>query len=202
MTAGLAIALVGAFLVVTFAGPRLARPDGPPAPKRAAEPIVRPAWWNVADVLFAVAWVVLAAGAALQATGVLAAPGAVALRLAAALGLAVLGMAIVRWAQTTMGRMWRPDIPPVPGGHLITGGPFARVRNPNYVGMLCAALGVVVLAPSAATVAGWGLLLLSLMLVARAEEQVLRVRYGAPYVAYAARVGRFLPGVGRLRAGS
>lgn len=202
MIAGLAIALVGAFLVVTFAGPRVARADGPPPPTRAAEPIARPAWWNAADVLFAVAWVVLVAGAALQAAGVLAAPGAVGARVGAALALGVLGTAIVRWAQATMGRMWRPDIPPVPGGRLVTDGPFARVRNPNYVGMLCAALGAVVLAPSAVTAAGWGLLLLSLMLIARAEEQVLRVRYGAAYGAYAARAGRFLPRVGRLRAGS
>ena len=41
-------------------------------------------------------------------------------------------------------------------------------------------------------------LLVSLLLTARAEEFVLREYFGLAYEAYAARTGRFIPGVGRL----
>jgi len=64
--------------------------------------------------------------------------------------------------------------------------------------MLGAGGGLVVLALNAITVLGWLVLLVSLLLTARAEEFVLREHFGLAYEAYAARTGRFIPGVGRL----
>ena len=47
--------------------------------------------------------------------------------------------------------------------------------------------------------AGWVVLLASLLLTARAEEPLLLDRYGTRYRDYAESVGRFVPGIGRLR---
>ncbi len=160
----------------------------------------RPTSWWIADALFVAAFAMLLAGAALQGSGALDAvvdhefPADV-------MGVLVLtGAAILLvWAQETMGRSWRPAIPPTDDGTLVTGGPFRVVRNPTYVAMLAAGLGAVMLAPNMLTIAGWLVLLPSLMLTARAEEPLLRARFGAAYDAYARHVGRFTPGVGRLR---
>lgn len=188
----LALGIEAAFLLVAFGHPVL-RHWGRARPTRADDTTPRSASWHVADTLFVLGWVVLAAGALL-------APDAGLEGLRAALGVALVlaAVALIVWSQRTMGLAWRPDIPPVPDGTLATTGPFAAVRNPNYVAMLGAALGVVVVAWSLVAAAGWVVLLLSLALTARAEEPPLRARYGAAYDDYAARVGRFVPGIGRL----
>ena len=99
-----------------------------------------------------------------------------------------------------MGAAWRPDMPPAETARLVTGGPFRVVRNPNYIAMLAAGLSAVLLAANLVSAVGWAALLMSLMLTARVEEPLLAERYGAPYRAYAARVGRFIPGIGHLAA--
>lgn len=160
----------------------------------------RPRSWWLADLLFLCGFATLLAGAALEGLGVVdpvvdhgtAQPALGVLTLVAATALA-------EWAQMTMGPAWRPDIPPIEDGELVTGGPFQVVRNPNYVAMLAAGLGAWLLAPDLVTSAGWVVLLTSLMLTARVEEPTLLARYGDRYREYAARVGRFVPAVGRLR---
>jgi len=103
------------------------------------------------------------------------------------------------WAQNTMGAAWRPDIAPADDCQVVTDGPFRVVRNPTYVAMLAAAAGAALLAPTVVGIVGWLALLTSLVLTTRAEEPPLRRAYGTDYEQYAARVGRFLPLIGRLR---
>jgi protein-S-isoprenylcysteine O-methyltransferase Ste14 len=85
---------------------------------------------------------------------------------------------------------------------LITDGPFAVVRNPIYSAMLPAVLGLVLLTGNAGGIAGFALLVVALELQTRLVEEpyLLRV-HGQAYASYAARVGRFLPGAGRLARG-
>lgn len=156
----------------------------------------RPRRWWIADALFVGAFTALLVGTALQGSGVLF-PAIETYPIAGVLVLSA-ATALLMWAQETMGRSWRPAIPPADDACLVTGGPFRVVRNPNYVAMLGASLGAVALAPNAVTVAGSLALHVSLMLTARAEEPLLRARYGAAYEAYGARVGRFAPGIGLL----
>lgn len=75
---------------------------------------------------------------------------------------------------------------------LVDTGPYARVRNPLYLGnlLLFAGLGVL-LWP-------WALLLVPALaveyhLIVRWEEANLRARLGEPYLAYLARVPRWAP---------
>lgn len=77
-------------------------------------------------------------------------------------------------------------------GPLVTSGPYAWVRNPLYVGnlLIWAGLGVVTWPIATVSVP---LLFAYYMVIVRWEEQNLAARLGAPYVAYRARVPRWLP---------
>ncbi|HEX8795856.1 MAG TPA: methyltransferase [Polyangiaceae bacterium] len=74
----------------------------------------------------------------------------------------------------------------------------ALVRNPIYAGIGLAAAGLALLTPSPWTLLGAAQAVFVLALQARFEEEHLSRTHGAEYLAYARRVGRFLPGVGRL----
>ncbi|WP_244514539.1 methyltransferase family protein [Afifella marina] len=104
----------------------------------------------------------------------------------AALGIDLWGYRTFRPHQTTL----RPDRA---ASALVTAGPFRYSRNPFYVGnvMLVVGLGL--------AFANWWLVLLGpvalvLMdrLAARPEEKHLEDAFGAEYLAYKARVGRWL----------
>jgi protein-S-isoprenylcysteine O-methyltransferase Ste14 len=99
-------------------------------------------------------------------------------------------------AQAQMGKSWRFGI--ASGTSLVTTGLYRWVRNPIYAGVQLTLLGVVMVSPSL-----WGVAMVAGVSVlfgmqARAEERHLRELHGAEYVAWASRVGRFVPGVGKL----
>jgi protein-S-isoprenylcysteine O-methyltransferase Ste14 len=120
---------------------------------------------------------------------------------AAGIALAIAGIAATFYAQVAMGASWRIGVDPGERTALVTSGPFALVRNPIFAAMLPTALGLTLLVPSWIAIAGFVGLVVALELQVRVvEEPYLRQAHGEGYVAYAARVGRFLPGVGRLRA--
>jgi protein-S-isoprenylcysteine O-methyltransferase Ste14 len=113
--------------------------------------------------------------------------------------LAVLGIAATFYAQVAMGPSWRIGVDESERTELVTSGPFALVRNPIFSAMLPTALGLVLIVPSVVAIAGLVGLALALELQVRVVEEpyLLRVQ-GQRYAEYAARVGRFVPGVGRL----
>jgi protein-S-isoprenylcysteine O-methyltransferase Ste14 len=116
--------------------------------------------------------------------------------------LYALGLVGVLIAQGTMGGSWRVGVDPSEQTALVTEGPFAIVRNPIYTAMITTMLGLTLLVPSALAFASFALLLASLELQTRVvEEPYLARAHGDDYVRYAARVGRFLPGIGRLTRG-
>jgi protein-S-isoprenylcysteine O-methyltransferase Ste14 len=111
-----------------------------------------------------------------------------------------LGLVAVVVAQAAMGRSWRVGVDPAERTALVTEGPFGLVRNPIYTAMLISATGLALVVPSVVSFAALALLLLSLELQTRVvEEPYLLTTHPQHYGAYAGRVGRFLPGVGRLR---
>lgn len=98
-----------------------------------------------------------------------------------------------------MGSSWRDDVDPPERTALVVHGPFAIVRNPIYTAALAWALGLALLVPNPFALAGPVLLWLGLELqVRRVEEPYTRRIHGPAYQQYAARVGRFLPGIGGL----
>lgn len=103
-------------------------------------------------------------------------------------------------AQSAMGSSWRIGVDPAQRTTLVIDGPFALVRNPIFATMLPTALGLALMTPNAVALLGVGALLGALELQTRAvEEPYLLSAHGAEYARYAARVGRFVPGIGRLR---
>jgi protein-S-isoprenylcysteine O-methyltransferase Ste14 len=116
------------------------------------------------------------------------------------LALAVGGTIATLLAQVAMGDSWRIGVDPAERTELVTSGAFALVRNPIFAAMLPTALGLALMVPSAIAIAGLVALLVSLELQVRVvEEPHLLAVHEDGYRAYAARVGRFVPGVGRLR---
>ena len=114
--------------------------------------------------------------------------------------LAIGGIAATLYAQIAMGSSWRIGVDPQERTHLVTSGPFAIVRNPIFAAMLPTSLGLTLLVPSVVALTGFAALVVALELQTRAVEEPYLLRtHGEDYAAYAARVGRFLPGVGRLR---
>lgn len=113
--------------------------------------------------------------------------------------LAFVGIGLVLVAQLQMGRSWRIGVNDSERTELITTGVFALVRNPIFSAMLLVSLGLALAAPTALALALPPVLWLALELqVRRVEEPYLLRTHGAPYLDWACRTGRFLPGVGRL----
>lgn len=195
----LALVLLSVFVIVVFPLRALRRRSLFDDAGRIDRSRRRPSSWKLADALFLVGFPAVFIGLALQGTGTLGGLWAAAgtLEILAVL-LTVAAVAVAIWAQETMGAAWRTDIAPAEGAQLVTGGPFGVVRNPNYVAMATAILAVLLIAADVINVAGALVVLCSLALTARAEEPELVVTYGQPYREYAARVGRFVPLVGRL----
>jgi protein-S-isoprenylcysteine O-methyltransferase Ste14 len=114
--------------------------------------------------------------------------------------LAVGGIAATFYAQVAMGTSWRIGVDSSERTALVTTGPFALVRNPIFAAMLPTALGLTMLVPNWLALTGLIGLAVALELQVRVVEEPYLLRaHGENYAGYAARVGRFVPGVGRLR---
>lgn len=119
--------------------------------------------------------------------------------IAPGLTVAVFGALLTFVAQSGMGSSWRIGVRASDRTALVTTGLFAVVRNPIFTGMLAFAAGLVGLWPNALSVAAAVALLVAVELQVRfVEEPFLRRLHGEAWVAWARRVGRFLPRVGRL----
>jgi protein-S-isoprenylcysteine O-methyltransferase Ste14 len=115
------------------------------------------------------------------------------------LALSVAGLGALLWSQSSMGDSLRIGVDPTERTALVTAGPFRWVRNPIYSAMLVYVAGVALLVPNAASFAAFALLAVGLELHVRlVEEPYLAATHGSSYARYAARVGRFVPGVGKF----
>src|SRR5215204_2194552 len=113
--------------------------------------------------------------------------------LAASGGLAVFA------AQLGMGESWRIGVSDQERTDLVTSGWFSICRNPIYSAMVLGWTGFALMVPTWLGFAAAVVIALGLELQVRAvEEPYLLQAHGHTYREYAARVGRFLPGVGRL----
>jgi protein-S-isoprenylcysteine O-methyltransferase Ste14 len=156
---------------------------------------------RIGGLLFAMAVVLCIAGPVLQQAGTLSSVEALDGEGANILGvvLASLGIVTTVVAQFAMGDAWRIGVNPCERTELVTHGPFSLVRNPIFAAMIPSFVGIALLAPNAVTITGAILLIAALELQTRLiEEPYLSTVHGEQYATYAAQVGRFLPGVGRL----
>lgn len=113
--------------------------------------------------------------------------------------LAVVGIAATVAAQFAMGNSWRVGVDKDETTDLVMGGPFDWVRNPTFTAMITTALGLAAMVPNVLSIGGFVGLVVGLELHVRLiEEPYLTDVHGDVYRRYASRVGRFVPGVGRL----
>jgi protein-S-isoprenylcysteine O-methyltransferase Ste14 len=155
-------------------------------------------WWG--GVLFVAAMVAGLAGPLLAVTGTVPTDPSPALQVVG-LAVALAGFAATLAAQTGMGASWRIGVDPAERTELVTTGVFAHVRNPIFTAMAAAQVGVVLMVPTWVSVAALVALVAAVQLQVRSvEEPYLLAVHGAEYADYAARTGRFLPGIGRLAA--
>ncbi|OGN80953.1 MAG: hypothetical protein A2X23_10855 [Chloroflexi bacterium GWC2_73_18] len=113
------------------------------------------------------------------------------------------GLALVMWGRIALGAMFNVSSgfgARLYAGHrLVSGGPFAIVRHPVYLGYLLAAVGGLLLYRT------WTLVLLvaispALVLRARREEEALAGEFGEAWEAYRRRVPAWLPRLPQLPA--
>jgi protein-S-isoprenylcysteine O-methyltransferase Ste14 len=112
--------------------------------------------------------------------------------------LMIAGLALLVAAQLQLGASWRIGIDESARPGLVTSGVYALSRNPIFLALLIIIAGYLLLIPtflSAALLAGG---YIGTRLQIAAEEAYLVRTYGDEYRAYARRVGRLVPGVGRL----
>jgi protein-S-isoprenylcysteine O-methyltransferase Ste14 len=155
-------------------------------------------WW--AGVLFAIALLVGVAAPIADLAGLPPLVESSALT-AAGWVIALVGIGATLAAQLSMGDSWRIGVDDHERTELVTSGAFTLARNPIFTAMMITAVGLAAMVPNVIAVGGVIALIVALELQVRGvEEPYLRRVHGAAYDRYAAQVGRFLPGVGRLRA--
>ena len=107
-------------------------------------------------------------------------------------------MALMLISQLQMGSSWRIGIEKQARPGLVTSGFYQFCRNPIYTWAFLWMIGMVMAAPYGITVALAVGVVLGTAGQVRREEAYLLEMYGDEYRDYAARVGRFVPGLGRL----
>jgi protein-S-isoprenylcysteine O-methyltransferase Ste14 len=108
-----------------------------------------------------------------------------------ALGLA--SLALWTWTQAALGKEWSPQLQLREEHHLVTTGPYSRVRHPLYTAMLGWGTAL------ALVTANWVFVLLAVAMIAGLaarvprEEQMMIEEFGDQYREYMKRTGRFFP---------
>ncbi|GAA4289098.1 isoprenylcysteine carboxylmethyltransferase family protein [Georgenia daeguensis] len=201
MAAGLALGLYGAGLVIMFGFRSWAhrRRTGSSGFRGLSGPSGSCEWWG--GVLFAAALALGALSPVLALSGVVGVyawtPGWLSWVGLLAVIAAIAGVLI---AQSGMGASWRIGVDADERTDLVTTGPFAKVRNPIFSAMITALLGMTLMVPSVLTVAALLALVVAVELQVRFVEEPYLVRvHGMAYLSYARTVGRFVPGLGRLK---
>ena len=100
-------------------------------------------------------------------------------------------------AQLDLGASWRIGIEEGARPGLVTSGLYAICRNPIFLFMLLALAGFALLVPTWVSLAVLVAGVAATRRHVHEEEVYLEQTYGEAYRAYARRVGRFVPGLGR-----
>jgi protein-S-isoprenylcysteine O-methyltransferase Ste14 len=97
------------------------------------------------------------------------------------------------WSQATLGKAWSPHLQMREEHHLVTTGPYARIRHPIYLALIGFLTGI------ALVTANWffvALLVVSIVVLALRipkEEQMMIEDFGEEYKAYMHRTGSLFP---------
>ena len=156
-------------------------------------------------VLFAVALALGVLSALLDLAGVLDPIGVLDGQFgrSASFGLFWGGLFSTVAAQFAMGKSWRIGVDENDRTDLVTDGPFGVMRNPVFSAMIITGASLVLLVPNVVALVGFVALIVAIEIQVRLVEEPYLLRAHSPaYADYAARVGRFVPFLGRLKTRS
>ena len=105
------------------------------------------------------------------------------------------GGALRLWPVVVLGNRFSGLVAIQPGHRLVTGGIYAVVRHPSYLGLLVNSLGWSLAFRSGVGVLLTALTVLPVLARIHAEERLLLGQFGEAYDAYRARTSRLIPGL-------
>jgi len=107
-------------------------------------------------------------------------------------GLLILSLILVWIAQSQMANSWRIGIDEKNKTKLVTSGMFSISRNPIFLGIMIANIGLFLVIPNAFTLLIVSLSMISINTQIRLEEEFLRREFGAEYKEYLKKIRRWI----------
>ena len=107
-------------------------------------------------------------------------------------GLLILSLILVWIAQSQMENSWRIGIDEKNRTQLVTKGMFGVSRNPIFLGIMIANVGLFLVIPNAFTLLIVSLSTISINTQIRLEEEFLKCEFGAEYEEYSKKVRRWI----------
>jgi protein-S-isoprenylcysteine O-methyltransferase Ste14 len=107
--------------------------------------------------------------------------------------LATVSFVIYVWSRVTLGKEWSSELRIGEEHHLVTTGPYARIRHPIYAALLSFLASLALISANWLFVAVLVLSIVDLSLRMPREEQMMIATFGDEYEAYRQRTGRLLP---------
>ena len=107
--------------------------------------------------------------------------------------LGVVAVIFWTWTQVTLDTQWSAQLQLTKAHHLVTTGPYARIRHPLYAGIFGWCVALSLLTANWIFVAVCVLSILGLLWRVPKEEQMMIEAFGDEYKAYMQRTGRFFP---------
>lgn len=109
-------------------------------------------------------------------------------------GIAVLGFAVLQWAQNTLGKNWSDTPRMIKEQALITSGPYQYIRHPIYTAFLLILGSTFLISANWLIGLAWiGMTALEVMSRIGFEENLMIEYFGDHYREYMKRTGRLLP---------
>ena len=111
----------------------------------------------------------------------------------AGVGLGAVSVGFWTWTHLALGRFWSAQLQLQTDHHLVTTGPYARIRHPMYTAIMGWMIGAALVTANWALVAFAAAMIIFLAGRVPNEEQMLVEHFGDEYREYTKRSGRFLP---------
>jgi protein-S-isoprenylcysteine O-methyltransferase Ste14 len=107
--------------------------------------------------------------------------------------IGLLSVALITWVELELGRQYSPQLQLRQEHHLVTSGPYTRIRHPLYLAVDCFGLSLALISANWLFAAFFALGLVLLFYRIPREEQMLIDQFGDDYRDYMQHTGRILP---------
>ena len=107
--------------------------------------------------------------------------------------IGVASLALYAWARAALGKEWSSSLQVREQQHLVTTGPYARIRHPIYSALIGFMIGITLITANWFLVAFFAISYVDLCLRIPKEEQMMIAEFGEDYIIYMQRTGRLLP---------